>query len=231
MDVKDLYWAAGFIDGGGHSDFSSGSPKIAATQKSRELLDRLVLLFGGNVRYCPEKIYESGKTRKAVHVWELMSNYAIGVMMTLYPLMSQKRQNEYKEIIHIWKSWRNSANNSKFRTHCFNGHVLTADNIYIPNSGQKLCIQCRIAARKRWSVNRRIAKLDHSKAKQYGWQYFDVGDIKFFPYEKQRPLDLRIQELSRLARKACRKFSVDFEFSISPTSIYGITGYTIKRVL
>lgn len=103
IDIKDLYWAAGFIDGEGYMSSRGGdtTPTVSANQNARELLDRLSNLFGGNVKQA-NPIYK-GKP-KPIYVWRIYGARAVGVMMTIYSLMSEKRKKEIREALAIWRA-------------------------------------------------------------------------------------------------------------------------------
>lgn len=79
--VRDLAWAAGFLDGEGHFDRQTCS----GAQKHPELLERLVRLFGGRVHQ---------NRGNGIHHWRVCGPRARGVMLTLYPFFSAKRKGE-----------------------------------------------------------------------------------------------------------------------------------------
>jgi hypothetical protein len=83
---KDLAWAAGFLEGEGHfSAYKRAS--IEAGQKRPETLRHLQALFGGRVTKC--------KTRD-LYLWRVYSTRARGVMLTLYGMMSRRRQAQIR---------------------------------------------------------------------------------------------------------------------------------------
>lgn len=84
--VRDLEWAAGFIEGEG-SFPNMKHPRVCVTQKNLEPLQRLVRLFGG-------RIY-SVKNRDWA-IWQISGPRARGVMMTLYSLMSKRRRGQIR---------------------------------------------------------------------------------------------------------------------------------------
>ena len=136
IQIKDIYWAAGFIDGEGSSQFTkSNSLVLSVPQKSRELLDRLVELFGGAI-YPPSK-------SSVVYTWQLGAEEAAGVMMTIYSIMSNKRQNEFKIALFKWKN--QPFTNSKYIEvfgKCKNGHEWIEENIFTEKDGSRRCKSC-----------------------------------------------------------------------------------------
>jgi hypothetical protein len=85
--IRDLAWAAGFLEGEGcfaHDPKFSRS-MVAAVQVQAEPLYRLAVLFGGHVKSRNNK---AGK----FYAWNIYGARARGVSLTLYPMMSPKRQ-------------------------------------------------------------------------------------------------------------------------------------------
>jgi len=89
VTVKDLYWAAGFLEGEGcFSAMPSKSGHIEACQVNLEPLTRLAEIFGGNV------VKRKGRNAKASDYWDwnISGSRARGVMLTLFLLLSNHRQ-------------------------------------------------------------------------------------------------------------------------------------------
>lgn len=92
--VKDLHWAAGFIEGEGC--FSRGtSQRIDVEQVDREPLDKLQAMFGG--RTVRRRAKREGWN--PTFAWYVYGSRARGIMMTLYPLLSERRQGKIKEAL------------------------------------------------------------------------------------------------------------------------------------
>lgn len=90
MEATSIAWAAGFLEGEGSFLRNKGYAKIRATQKDREMLDRLCELFGGTVclDYGPAR-RESG--RCPLWQWQIYGEKAERVMRSVMPYMSTKR--------------------------------------------------------------------------------------------------------------------------------------------
>lgn len=89
--VKDLYWVAGFLEGEGtfgHNKLPNGhyGVRVVVGQVQREPLDRLARLLGGRIYWRGDRI----------HQWVVTGGRARGVMLTLYPLMSPRRQTQIR---------------------------------------------------------------------------------------------------------------------------------------
>lgn len=99
ITANQIHWAAGFIDGEGcltkYSDTPSGII-VQATQNDPELLYRLRSIFGGAV-------YRHNSDGSC-HQWVTGGARAVSVMMTIYALMSSRRQARIRELLMIWRS-------------------------------------------------------------------------------------------------------------------------------
>ena len=72
LETRDIYWAAGFLDGEGWFENSKNTVVIRAKQNAPELLYRLQDIFGGEVN--PSYEVKSGKYKGSKHacdiIWE-----------------------------------------------------------------------------------------------------------------------------------------------------------------
>ena len=89
---KDIYWAAGFLEGEGSFRLARGTV-ITAPQVQREPLDRLQKMFGGTIAF---RKRENPK-HSDIHIWSVCGSRARGVMMTLYSIMSPRRQEQIRK--------------------------------------------------------------------------------------------------------------------------------------
>ena len=96
--TNELWWAAGFIDADGTFPLGQTTLVVDACQKSPELLYRLQAIFGGRV-YCSPYRTRGDKKAPPIWNWRVYGARALGVMQTLYPLLSQKRQNRIAHLI------------------------------------------------------------------------------------------------------------------------------------
>jgi hypothetical protein len=153
LTVRDLAWAAGFLDGEGSfsllapkTPHGGVSPKLQAAQVDRELLDRLRRMFGGAIylrRYNPPRprIHDC-------HLWALNGKPAIGVMLTLYPMLSLKRRLQIQRVVAAWRSAPGKGSYNRTKTHCKRGHPFDATNTYIEKRADgrfriRRCLTCR----------------------------------------------------------------------------------------
>jgi hypothetical protein len=139
ISLVNIAWSAGFIEGEGTFTFyeKGNFPYITVGQKDIDLLQKLKNTYKGNI-YHRER---SGINQTPIEIWQIGTNNAIAIMMTIFPFMSKKRKNEIIQVINKWKGTRIVAQNSKFRTHCKNGHPWVPENIRV-SKYQNYCLPC-----------------------------------------------------------------------------------------
>jgi hypothetical protein len=94
--VKGIAWLAGILEGEG--SFANRTGRVAVNQRDPELPCRLELMFGGNIRQRKED---------GIYVWHVSGSRARGIMMTVYHMMSDKRQGQIRKAL----GWRNRRKN------------------------------------------------------------------------------------------------------------------------
>jgi hypothetical protein len=126
-----LAWTAGFLDGEG----SFGRPRsrisatVRATQVQRAPLAWLHRWYGGSLH---RKRTPAGKD--CSH-WTLSGPRAIGLMMTLYPMLTPQRQAQVREVM---AAWRLRPPAPHYRRTCPQGHRHDG----IRPSGHRRCDTC-----------------------------------------------------------------------------------------
>src|SRR5438034_11777328 len=107
----DLKWAAGFLEGEGAFAYSGQSETVRAFQtESPEPLQELLRLFGGTIR----QINRANDRARELHSrdsqeWAVAGGRARGVMMTLYALLSPKRQAQIRKALAPHKRWEGAG--------------------------------------------------------------------------------------------------------------------------
>ena len=170
ISAIDLGWASGFLEGEGHFTFNrrrgvsdvTGTALVTAGQVQREPVERLARLFGGSIRVCDRKTYylpHSGETRigKPMNEWRLHGSVAIGIMMTLFPLMSPVRKAQIAKTIGLWKLAPGRRGPS-LKTECLYGHPLEEPNLRYER-GHRRCLTCY----KQGQIKHRRRKADMRK--------------------------------------------------------------------
>jgi hypothetical protein len=131
VTTPQLYWAAGFIDGEGSFIRQRACVEVTAAQKEEWPLLKLKEMFGGRIR---------GPYRGCFR-WEIYGKSAIGIAMTLYPLLSPRRQQRIRELILFWRALGLRGSFHRNKTHCIRGHEFTPENIY--KKGPEKHRECR----------------------------------------------------------------------------------------
>lgn len=136
ISVNDIHWAAGFLEGEGSFEGNKGKFEVSAAQVQRWPVDRLNEIFSGtlNLRHKPSRVMW-----KPAFFWRVGGPRAIGLMMTLYCLMSPKRQGQILKAINHWKS---RAVAPMYRTHCPKGHKYDKLNTGFDWRGRRYCKRC-----------------------------------------------------------------------------------------
>ena len=99
VTTRDLAWAAGFLEGeGSFRPTSNNGAEVKAVQVELEPLYRLLALFGGRIQ--PRNAgRNSPPTWKQSHVWIAYGARARGIAMTLYVMMSRRRQTQIRRLL------------------------------------------------------------------------------------------------------------------------------------
>ena len=156
MKLRDgILWAAGFLEGEGSFSSSRTTPAVTAVQVQESPLLRLKEIFGGTIRMLRVK-----NPKHSDHYrWEAGGSRAVGVMLTIYSLMSSKRRLQIDKSITRWKNAPGSNAHNRVKTHCPKGHPYSGENLVIQKTrggrGQKR--MCRICFRA--SQNKYVAKI------------------------------------------------------------------------
>ena len=142
ITTNEISWASGFLEGEG-SFLNHGSPCVTAAQVQREPLDRLVRMFGGSLR----QRSTNGFSDKLIWVWKLRKKKSVQVMMTLYVLMSPKRQTEIKNSLERWR--RSISKGEAGSLICIKGHSVTGANAVVSRGRTyPACRECKNTARR-----------------------------------------------------------------------------------
>lgn len=99
-ELKDIYWLAGLLEGEGCFGLSGskGSARISLAMTDLDIIEKAAGILGGTVRQYPPK-----PNRKQVYKVEIFSSKAVGWMMTLFPLMGERRKQRMEKSIDFWK--------------------------------------------------------------------------------------------------------------------------------
>ena len=105
--VQDIAWAAGFLEGEGCFGRTGGKcrgsgERINVGQRSMEPLERLLALFGGSIRWqhqVTRNLIKQDGLSPHMPYWGVYGSRARGVMMTVYPFMSNRRKEAIRKAL------------------------------------------------------------------------------------------------------------------------------------
>lgn len=113
IQTKDIYWLAGLLEGEGcfadNGPTYRDVPLIVVKMYDLDVVGRaLSVLNPGGCRL--PTVYRRVDRTQPFHVAKISGNRAAGWMMTLYPLMGERRQARIREVL---KSWSKSSRPSR----------------------------------------------------------------------------------------------------------------------
>jgi len=112
ISVRDLAWIAGILEGEGSFGWRKSNPSAYVCCVSTDL-DVLVKLhnflhFGGICRSKSTAGPVVGS--KTCYRWQIAGKRALGLMMTIYPFMGQRRQSKIRDVLEKWKEHPHNKN-------------------------------------------------------------------------------------------------------------------------
>ena len=111
IDMKDIYWLAGYLEGEGSFTINRRTNtnktfRLVVNSTDKDVIAKVGNLIGSRIhRHNGKNWYRIGN--KQPFSVCVVNRKAIGWMMTLYPLMGERRKARIKEII---LEWRNHSN-------------------------------------------------------------------------------------------------------------------------
>lgn len=99
IHMNEIYWLAGILEGEGCFSRNNGrTPRIMVSMTDLDVMEHIQRLMGGIMYYPQLK-----PNRKQMYALSFtQQRVAAGWMMTLYPLMSKRRQDKIREILLQW---------------------------------------------------------------------------------------------------------------------------------
>jgi len=104
ITLRHVEWLAGLLEGEGYFASTGTGRRYAAIclqMTDRDVVERAAGLLGSRVTF---QLKRPGQTK---HVWRTTAggHRAIGWMMTLYPLMGERRKAQIRLVLAMWRSW------------------------------------------------------------------------------------------------------------------------------
>lgn len=201
LSVRDIAWLAGIVEGEGciaisHTNrrtTSANSIRIHVGMTDKDVVERVAAIFGTRMigpHYSKDR---DGHKRKPQYRAVVTQGLAASWMMTIYPLLGERRRQAAGEALAFWRQY--PLNGRMFvphrlghpdhgtryalpgsystelpaQTHCKRGHELKEDNIYRNDHGRS-CRQCQLDKKREQYENDpqyRAAKREYEKAQYY----------------------------------------------------------------
>lgn len=151
IKMHEIGFVAGLLEGEGsfcydddrHRPYvSMASTDVDTVRKYRRLIGRLDKTISS---------YKNGNN-KTMYRLVIMGSSAIQWMMTVYPMLCDRRKAKIREVI---GKWMNSTIHNSMKTHCLRGHSLNGLNLFIRSNGSRGCKICRVIRRSKVYLDRR----------------------------------------------------------------------------
>lgn len=127
ITVKEIAWVAGLLEGEG-CFVNKGTPKIAIQMTDLDVMEAYGKLVGKGLNPKPHgnRRRKNGGELKPCWVCLLTGRDAAQWMMTIYPLMGERRQEKIRECLRKWKTARLQGKGTDPNYPC--GHPRTEEN-------------------------------------------------------------------------------------------------------
>lgn len=97
---RDVYWLAGLIEGEGSFSLTRGYPRVSVAMTDRDVIVHVCLLLCLPILGPYNQNYPNAKQ---VYRCQVTGRRAVGIMLTLYQFMSERRQASIRRCIAAWK--------------------------------------------------------------------------------------------------------------------------------
>jgi hypothetical protein len=106
LDLKDLYWLAGIIEGEGSMSYRTVGkyqyPWVRVAMTDEDVIRHCYEVSGIGYMHGPY-LYNKRPNRKPIWQWAVaQQTQAVGLMMTLYTLMGERRQAQIRRVLDVW---------------------------------------------------------------------------------------------------------------------------------
>ena len=148
---RDLAWLAGLFEGEGCIWEKRGRPILEIAMTDEDPVRHAHAVAGVGVVNQKRQVTKGGKH---IWVWSVgRIEHAVGLAMTLYPMLGERRQKRIRECL---DSWRLAPLPRRLRTHCVHGHPLSGENLFV-HEGRRRCKVCRRDRSLRYEERKRAA--------------------------------------------------------------------------
>lgn len=151
--TRDIHWVAGLLEGEGSFERKPTTIAIRCGMTDRDTVERLAQIVGTGAVYA----HSVTKGDKQVWSWGIYSKNAAQWMMTLWPLMGERRKQRIAECLTWWATLPRPGYVNRAKTHCSHGHPFDEGNTYRHGS-KRHCRTCRRDAQARLYAKRKGLK-------------------------------------------------------------------------
>ena len=115
FNTKAVHWLAGILEGEGcfmwvRNRGNWFGPRVVVKMTDLDVITRCLNVFGIGVIYGPHGPYPSSPNSKPTYSWAVeKTTDAIGLMMTMYPLLLSRRQEKIRSILSQWQKYERKA--------------------------------------------------------------------------------------------------------------------------
>jgi hypothetical protein len=102
MSLRDLFWLAGLLEWEGSFSIHN-SPRIALRMNDRDVVERAAEVMRATANVLTIERANTNATRPSYEI-NVGGSRAIGVMLTLYPLLGARRQSKIREVVAEWRT-------------------------------------------------------------------------------------------------------------------------------
>lgn len=149
--IKEIAWLSGLLEGeGSFIQSPNGYPKITIAMTDRDVIERAAKLFGTRCRGPYEARTPRGERAKPTYRCESAGNRAMSWMMTLWPLLGERRR---EKIIEISREWRKLPPRPQRRHKAKRGTATPATcHPSVRMAARGLCIRCYSVMRRKFGA-------------------------------------------------------------------------------
>jgi len=141
MSIKEIAWLAGLLEGEGcfgtikHTEYIKKYPIVRLAMTDRDIVEKAANLLKVNLLGPYKRQSQNGEIWKSCWAMNICGNRAAGIMMTVLPLMGERRSLKIREILSLW---------ADDRRRCVKCGLLVGPKKY-------RCNECRIIYRREYN--------------------------------------------------------------------------------
>lgn len=99
VTTSEIHWLAGILEGEGSFTYSGLTPMVQLQMVDRDVVERAARIMGTTVGHRRRPTI----TGKTAYFTQASGGRSVGIMQTVYPLMSSRRQAAIRQRISDWK--------------------------------------------------------------------------------------------------------------------------------